>query len=328
MGMLVDGRWTDENEAKAKTDAGGAFKRAESGFRNWVTRDGAPGPTGDGGFAPERGRYHLYVAMNCPWAHRTLLTRALKGLEDTISLDKTVPGRNDQGWYFDDAHADTVLGKSALHEVYTEADPNCTGRVTVPVLWDRERETIVSNESSEIIRMMNDAFGALSNDDRDLYPEDLHAQIDHWNALIYATVNNGVYRAGFSSSQEAYDAAVRDVFATLDKLDAHLADNRYLCGDRFTEADVRLFPTMIRFDVAYFGAFKCNLRRLMDYEHLWAYTREIYQMPGVADTVDLDVYKRGYYSKSPQRNPLGIVPLGPDIDPGLPHGRGAAHTRA
>ena len=322
MGMLVDGRWTDENEAKAKTDASGSFKRVESGFRNWVTRDGQPGPTGEGGFAPESGRYHLYVAMNCPWAHRTLLMRTFKGLEDTISLDKTVPGRTNQGWYFNHDYIDTVLGKSALHEVYTAADANCTGRVTVPVLWDRERETIVSNESAEIIRMMNDAFEAFSNDDRDLYPEDVRGDIDTWNDLIYRTVNNGVYRAGFSSSQAAYDEAVRGVFATLDMLDAHLAENRYLCGDTFTEAYVRLFPTMIRFDVAYFGAFKCNLRRLMDYENLWAYTREIYQMPGVADTVDMEIYKRGYYSKSPQRNPLGIVPLGPDIDPGLPHGRG------
>lgn len=322
MGMLVDGQWTDENEAKSKTDASGAFKRVDSSFRNWVTTDGAPGPSGDGGFVPERGRYHLYVAMNCPWAHRTLLMRNFKGLQDTISLDKTLPRRSDQGWFFDDAHVDTVLGKSALHEVYTKADNNCTSRVTVPILWDRERETIVSNESAEIIRMMNDAFDAFSNGDRDLYPKDLRGEVDSWNDLIYRTVNNGVYRAGFSNSQDAYDAAVRDVFNTLDKLDAHLADNRYLCGDRFTEADVRLFPTMIRFDVAYFGAFKCNLRRLMDYENLWAYTREIYQMPGVADTVDLEIYKRGYYSKSPQRNPMGIVPLGPDIDPSVPHGRG------
>lgn len=322
MAMLVNGRWTEEDEAKTKIDKSGTFKRAESGFRNWITTDGAPGPSGGGGFVPERGRYHLYVAQNCPWAHRTMLTRVFKGLEDTISLDMTVPRRNDQGWHFDADHVDTVLGKSALHEVYTQADPDCTGRVTVPVLWDRERETIVSNESAEIVRMFNEAFDAFSNEDRDLYPDDLHDEIDGWNDLIYRTVNNGVYRAGFSASQEAYNTAVREVFATLDKLDAHLADNRYLCGERFTEADVRLFPTMIRFDVAYFGAFKCNLRRLIDYPNLWGYTREIYQMPGVAATVDLDVYKRGYYSPSPQRNPLGIVPLGPDIDPSVPHGRG------
>lgn len=322
MGMLVDGVWTQEDEAKNKTDKSGAFKRVESGFRNWITTDGAPGPSGEGGFVSANGRYHLYVAMNCPWAHRTLLMRTIKGLEDTISLDKTVPGRTDQGWYFNDEYVDTTLGTSALHEVYTAADPNCTGRVTVPVLWDKERETIVSNESAEIIRMMNEAFDAFSNDDRNMYPEDLRGQIDDWNDLIYNTVNNGVYRAGFSSSQAAYEEAVHAVFATLDKLEAHLAENRYLCGDRFTEADVRLFPTMIRFDVAYFGAFKCNLRRLIDYPNLWAYTREIYQMPGIADTVDLEIYKRGYYSKSPQRNPTGIVPLGPDIDPSVPHGRG------
>jgi len=217
---------------------------------------------------------------------------------------------------------DNVLGKSALHQVYTEADTNCTGRVTVPVLWDRERETIVSNESSEIIRMMNDGFAAFSNNDHDMYPEDLRSEIDAWNDLIYNTINNGVYRSGFSTSQSAYDEAVREVFKTLDTLEARLSDNRYLCGDRFTEADVRLFPTMIRFDVAYFGAFKCNIRRLIDYPNLWAYTREIYQMPGISETVDLDIYKRGYYSKSPLRNPTGIVPLGPDIDPGIPHGRG------
>ena len=321
MGTLVDGKWVDENETKNKTDKSGVFKRTESGFRNWVTRDGSAGPSGEGGFAPERGRYHLYVAMNCPWAHRTLLMRAFKGLEDTITLDKTVPGRTDQGWYFNDEYVDTVLKKSALHQVYTEADTNCTGRVTVPVFWDRERETIVSNESSEIIRMMNDGFAALSNNDRDMYPEDLRSEIDDWNDLIYSTINNGVYRAGFSTSQSAYDEAVHGVFKTLDKLEARLSDNRYLCGDRLTEADVRLFPTMIRFDVAYFGAFKCNIRRLIDYPNLWAYTREIYQMPGVSDTVDLEIYKRGYYSKSPLRNPTGIVPLGPDIDPNVPHGR-------
>jgi len=322
MGMLVDGVWTQDDEVRNKTDKSGAFKRAESGFRNWITTDGAPGPSGQGGFAPANGRYHLYVAMNCPWAHRTLLMRTFKGLEDTISLDKTVPGRTDQGWYFNEDYVDTILGTSALHEVYTAADPEVTGRVTVPVLWDKERETIVSNESAEIIRMMNEAFDAFSNDDRDMYPEDLRSDIDSWNELIYNTVNNGVYRAGFSSSQSAYDEAVRGVFETLDKLEVHLMENRYLCGDRFTEADVRLFPTLIRFDVAYFGAFKCNLRRLIDYPNLWAYTREFYQMSGISDTVDLDIYKRGYYSKSPQRNPTGIVPLGPNIDPSVPHGRG------
>jgi putative glutathione S-transferase len=322
MGLLVDGRWTDENEAKSKSDKSGAFQRSESAFRNWITADGAPGPSGEGGFVPERGRYHLYVALNCPWAHRTLLTRAFLGLEDVISVDRTLPRRKDKGWYFDDDHVDTVLGKHYLHEVYTATDPGCTTRVTVPVLWDRARETIVSNESAEIVRMLGDAFAAFSNTDLNLYPADLRDEIDAWNDLIYRAVNNGVYRAGFSMSQGAYEEAVREVFATLGRLEAHLADNRYLCGDRFTEADVRLFPTLIRFDVAYFGAFKCNLRRLIDHPNLWAYTREIYQMPGVAETVDLDVYKRGYYSPSPQRNPHGIVPLGPDIDPTVPHGRG------
>ena len=222
----------------------------------------------------------------------------------------------------DPAYRDTELGKDALHQVYTAADAHVTGRVTVPVLWDRERETIVNNESAEIIRMMNEAFAAFSNADADFCPEDLRDEIDQWNELTYNTLNNGVYRSGFARSQAAYDEAVVQVFETLDKLEAHLADNRYLCGERFTEADIRAFPTLIRFDVAYFGAFKCNLRRLVDYPNVWAYTREIYQMPGVAETCDLDVFKRGYYSPSPLRNPLGIVPLGPIIDPMEPHGRG------
>ncbi|MBO21736.1 MAG: glutathione-dependent reductase [Rhodospirillaceae bacterium] len=322
MAMLVDGQWVEENEAKNKTDKSGAFKRSDSTFRNWVTEDGSPGPTGTGGFMPEPGRYHLYIAMNCPWAHRTLLTRTLKGLVDIITLDKTVPRRNEQGWYFDDDHVDTVLGTSALHEVYTASDPDATTRVTVPVLWDRKTKSIVSNESAEIIRMFDGPFEVFSNNGLALYPGDLEDKINSWNDLIYHTINNGVYRAGFSTAQDAYETAVRDVFATLDRLETHLENNRYLCGERFTEADVRLFPTLIRFDVAYYGAFKCNLRRLIDYPNLWAYTREIYQMPGIADTVDLDVYKRGYYSRSPQRNPIGIVPLGPAIDPAVPHGRG------
>ena len=325
MGILIDGRWTDEDESKAKTDKSGRFNRAESVFRSWVSADGSAGPTGDAGFAAAPGRYHLYIAMNCPWAHRTALMRKFKKLDDVISLDHVLPRRDDRGWIFDNedpAYRDTELGRDALHEVYIAADPQVTGRVTVPVLWDRERETIVNNESAEIIRMMNTSFAAFSNTDVDFYPEELRDEIDRWNELTYTTLNNGVYRSGFARSQEAYDEAVVGVFATLDKLEAHLADNRYLCGDRFTEADVRAFPTLIRFDVAYFGAFKCNLRRLMDYPNLWAYTREIYQMPGIAETCDLDVFKRGYYSPSPQRNPLGIVPLGPIIDPMEPHGRG------
>ena len=325
MGLLVDGRWTDEDEVKAKNDNSGRFNRAQSVFRSWVTRDGTSGPSGEGGFAPEAGRYHLYVSMSCPWAHRTALMRKLTRLDDVISLDYVRPRRDERGWIFDNddpAYTDHVLGKDALNEVYIAADPHVSGRVTVPVLWDRERETVVNNESSEIIRMMSDAFAAFSNADIDFYPEDLRGVIDRWNDLTYNTLNNGVYRSGFASSQEAYDEAVVQVFATLDMLEAHLADNRYLCGERFTEADIRAFPTLIRFDVAYFGAFKCNLRRLMDYPNVWAYTREIYQMPGVAETCDLDTFKRGYYSANPLRNPLGIVPLGPIIDPMAPHGRG------
>jgi len=325
MGILVDGRWTEEDDVKAKTDKSGRFNRAQSVFRSWVSADGSAGPTGDAGFAAAPGRYHLYIAMNCPWAHRTALMRKFKKLDDVITLDHVLPRRDDRGWIFDNGDADyrdTELGKDALHEVYIAADPHVSGRVTVPVLWDRERETIVNNESAEIVRMMNSAFDAFSNSDTDFYPEALRDEIDAWNELTYTTLNNGVYRSGFAQSQAAYDEAVVGVFATLDKLEAHLADNRYLCGDRFTEADIRAFPTLIRFDVAYFGAFKCNLRRLMDYPNVWAYTREIYQMPGIAETCDLDVFKRGYYSPSPQRNPLGIVPLGPIIDPMEPHGRG------
>ena len=325
MGLLVDGQWVDEDEAKNKTDQSGRFQRAQSVFRSWVSADGSPGPSGEGGFAAAPGRYHLYIAVNCPWAHRTALMRELKKLDDVISLDHVLPRRDDRGWIFDNgdaAYSDTELGKEALHEVYIAADPHVTGRVTVPVLWDRERETIVNNESAEIIRMLNDAFDAFSNTDTDFYPAELHDEIDRWNDLIHNTLNNGVYRSGFARSQAAYDEAVVQVFATLDKMEAHLAANRYLCGERFTEADIRAFPTLIRFDVAYFGAFKCNLRRLLDYPNVWDHTREIYQMPGVAETCDFDVFKRGYYSPSPQRNPLGIVPLGPIIDPMEPHGRG------
>jgi putative glutathione S-transferase len=318
MGLLVNGLW--QSEETVPTGTGGHYLRPESQFRHWVTADGSSG------FPAEPGRYHLYLAIGCPWAHRTWIFRTLKRLEDVISMSIVAPRRTDQGWVFDPAdprYQDTLLGTRSLHEVYTLAQPDYTGRVTVPVLWDKKRQTIVNNESPEIIRMFNSAFNAFTDDRTDYYPEPLRAEIDAFNNLIYQTVNNGVYRAGFAATQEAYEEAVEAVFATLDQLEVRLATRRYLLGNPLTEVDWRLFPTLVRFDAAYHGAFKCNIRRLVDYPNLWAYTRELYQMPGIAETVDLEIYKQGYYSLSPSRNPLGIVPKGPVIDFSVPHGRSA-----
>ena len=323
MGKLLDGNWVDDDVGTA--DADGKFRRSKALLRSWVTADGAPGPTGEGGFKAEAGRYHLYIAINCPWAHRAAIFRRLKGLEEAISLSVCAPRRTDQGWVFDpsdDRYRDTLLGVEAMHQVYTAGQPDYSGRVTMPVLWDKRRQTIVSNESAEIIRMLNSAFIGVAGNDADFCPSDLLTEIDALNATIYATVNNGVYRTGFARTQEAYEEAATALFATLDDLDDRLSRTRYLLGDRPTEADWRLFPTLARFDVAYFGAFKCNLRRLIDYPNLWPYARELYQWPGVADTVDFGIYKRGYYSPSPARNPHGIVPKGPAIDFSQPHGRG------
>lgn len=308
MGVMIDGQYLAEDPTpESATD--GEFRRKASSIRGWI---------GEGGFAAEAGRYHLFVAWNCPWAHRALLTRAVLGLEDAISVSYAKPRRTDQGWVFDPegAFADPLFGVDAVHEVYGKHTPAYTGRITVPVLWDKQTGVIVNNESADIVRMLNGAFGG------DLYPDDLAAEVDAWNDLIYPTFNNGVYRAGFARTQEAYDKGVADVFATMDKVEAHLAQSQYLCGDRFTEADVRMFPTLARFDVAYHYAFKCNLRRLMDYPNLWGYAREIYQMRGVAETVNFDIYKQGYFSPSELRNPLGIVPAGPVTDWDVPHGRG------
>ena len=323
MGKLLDGRWVEDDVGT--TDADGKFRRSKALLRNWVTADGTPGPTGEGGFRAEAGRYHLYIAINCPWAHRAAIFRKLKRLEDAVSLSICSPRRTDQGWVFDPARErfrDTLLGAEALHQVYTLAQPRYSGRVTVPVLWDKRRRTIVSNESAEIIRMFNGAFDAVAGDHADYRPPDLTAEIDALNETIYTAVNNGVYRAGFARTQQAYEAAATVLFDALDGLDDRLGRTRYLMGDRLTEADWRLFPTLARFDVAYYGAFKCNLRRLIDYPNLWPYARELYQTPGIADTVDLEIYKRGYFSKSALRNPHGIVPKGPAIDFGEPHGRG------
>ncbi|RWR09472.1 glutathione S-transferase family protein [Paenirhodobacter populi] len=317
--MLVDGKWIGDWQPVQATDAKGGFVRQISGFRNWVTPDGAPGPTGKGGFRAEPGRYHLYVALICPWASRTLIGRRLKGLEEVISLSVVEPALGDQGWRFGDfpgATRDTVNGATWMHEIYTKADPHYTGRATVPVLWDKERGTIVNNESADILRMLNSGFGTLARNDIDLYPEDLRDRIDALNDRIYPALNNGVYRTGFATTQIAYEEAFRDVFATLDLLEGQLAQGGpFLFGNRLTETDVRLFVTLVRFDAAYYGLFKCNLRRIADYPALQAYMMRVLDVPGVRETVSIDHIKRGYYSIK-ALNPPGIVPVGPDL-PGL-----------
>ena len=322
MGLLIDGQWHDRwYDTK---ESGGRFVRKDSAFRNWITPDGAPGPSGEGGFPAEAGRYHLYVSLACPWAHRTLIFRKLKGLEQAISLSVVHWHMAENGWEFREGPGtipDPVLGAAFLHQVYTAAKPDYSGRVTVPVLWDKRRGAIVSNESSEIIRMLDSAFGGLGASGPDHYPEALRAEIDAVNARIYDTVNNGVYKAGFATSQEAYEEALEALFETLDWLEARLARRRYLLGERLTEADWRLFTTLVRFDPVYVGHFKCNLRRLADYPGLWAYTRELYQMPGIAETVDLGHIKRHYYGSHGTINPTGVVPKGPAIDFAAPHGR-------
>lgn len=311
--MLVDGKWTaDWHPVQAKDEKGG-FVRQVSGFRNWVTLDGAPGPTGEGGFAAEPGRYHLYVAYICPWASRTLIGRSLKGLKETIGVSVVEPALTREGWRFGDypgATADTVNGASFMHEIYTRADPHYTGRATVPVLWDRKRGTIVNNESADILRMMNDGFGSLATGTIDLYPPARREAIDAFNARIYPGLNNGVYRAGFATTQLAYEEAFLEVFAALDWVDGELGERDFLFADHPTEADIRLFVTLVRFDAAYHGLFKCNLRRLADYPRLRRFVRRLYDWPGVAETVSLDHIKRGYYSIA-SLNPTGIVPVGP-----------------
>ncbi|MCJ2036968.1 glutathione S-transferase family protein [Methylobacterium sp. J-068] len=321
MGLLVDGVWQDTwYDTKA---SGGRFKRTDAKFRNWVTADGAPGPTGEGGFPAEAGRYHLYVSLACPWAHRTLIVRALKGLEEAISVSVVDPHMGAEGWVFGDspgATPDPVNGAARLYEVYLKNDPAFTGRVTVPVLWDKRRAAIVSNESAEIIRMLNGAFGAAGPD---LYPADLAEAIDAVNARVYDAVNNGVYKAGFATEQGAYEEAVTALFAELDALEARLDRSRYLCGDRLTEADIRLFTTLVRFDPVYVGHFKCNRQRIADYPNLSHYLRDLYALPGVAATVNLTHIKRHYYESHPTINPTGIVPLGPDLDLDAPNDRAA-----
>ena len=323
MGLLVDGVWRDDSFDKARLE-GGRFNRPTTKFRNWVTPDGSPGPSGEGGFPAEAGRYHLYVSLACPWAHRTIIFRHLKRLENVISMSVTSWHMGENGWTFDKAEGssgDAVNGKNKLSEIYLLANFNYTGRVTVPVLWDKQRKTIVSNESSEIIRMLNSAFDALTNEGADYYPPELRGEIDAINDLIYPNVNNGVYRAGFAQTQSAYEDAFRDVFGALDKIERRLARQRYVAGPRLTEADWRLFPTLVRFDAVYYSHFKCNLRRIGDFDNLSNYTRDLYQTPGVDETVSIDHIKRHYYGSQRKVNPTGIVPLGPELDFTAPHDR-------
>ncbi|WP_336098223.1 glutathione S-transferase family protein [Roseovarius sp. CH_XMU1461] len=323
MGKLVDGIWRDSWYDTSAT--GGAFKRDSARFRNWITPDGAPGPSGEGGFAAQSGRYHLYVSLACPWAHRALIFRTLKGLEDHITVSVVHPDMLGEGWElradYPGATGDTLYGLPYLRDLYTRADPGISGRVTVPLLWDRERDTIVSNESAEIIRMFNGAFDALTGNRDDYWPEDLRAEIAPVNDRIYDTLNNGVYKAGFATSQEAYDAAVHPLFDTLDWLEERLSHRRYLMGTRITEADWRLFTTLIRFDLVYHTHFKCNRGRITDYPALWAYLRELYQWPGVAETVNFDHIVRHYHYSHDTVNPHRIIPINPDPDFSAPHGR-------
>ncbi|MEO1199218.1 MAG: glutathione S-transferase family protein [Pseudomonadota bacterium] len=322
MGLLIDGIWHDQwYDTKA---TGGKFVRKDSSFRNWVTPDGTAGPTGKGGFKAETGRYHLYVSLACPWAHRTLIFRKLKGLEEAISVSVVDPLMHEHGWVFSNAPGavpDSVNGAAKMHEIYTKADPTYTGRVTVPVLWDKETETIVSNESSEIIRMFNTAFAGIAAKSVDSYPAALRDEIDAINATVYDRVNNGVYKSGFATTQSAYEEAVTALFETLDDLDARLGRQRYLVGDQITEADWRLFTTLVRFDPVYVGHFKCNIRQIEDYPNLRNYLRELYQVPGVAETVNMDHIKRHYYASHETINPTRVVPLGPDLDLTTPHDR-------
>lgn len=314
MGLLIDGQWHDQWYDTSKD---GRFVRMDASFRNWVTKDGSAGPTGDSGFKAEAGRYHLYVSLACPWAHRTLILRKLKGLEQMISVSVVNAYMGAEGWTFEsgpDVEPDTVNGYTRMHQVYTHAKPDYTGRVTVPVLWDKQRQTIVSNESSEIIRMFNSAFdevGALAGD---YYPEQLRAEIDSINAEIYPAINNGVYRAGFATTQTAYEEALQELFSKLDELEQRLENQRYLTGGQITEADWRLFTTLVRFDAVYVGHFKCNLKRIVDCPNLWGYLRDLYQVPGVAETVNLENIKQHYYASHGTINPTGVVPMGPEID--------------
>ncbi|HFI0794898.1 TPA: glutathione S-transferase family protein [Streptococcus suis] len=315
MGLLQDGKWVDQWYDTKST--GGKFIRSVTQFRNWITPDGQASPTEEGGFKAESGRYHLYISLACPWASRTLIMRKLKGLEDHISLSVVHPLMLENGWTFEDGPGvikDILFNSDYLYQVYLKADPHYTGRVTVPVLWDKKTNTIVSNESAEIMRMFNTAFNDITGNHDDYYPEHLQDEIDTMNDFVYPNINNGVYKAGFSTSQAVYEKEVNNLFAALDKLEEHLADKNYLVGNQLTEADLRLFTTLVRFDPVYFGHFKCNIKSLVDYPNLWNYTKRIYNHAGIAETVDFDHIKQHYYGSHKTINPTGIVPVGPDLD--------------
>lgn len=323
MGQLVDGVWT--NDWYDTKSTGGKFERQDASFRNWITADGSAGPSGDKGFRAEPGRYHLYVSYACPWANRALFFLALKGLTDMIDVSVVHPDMLDQGWTFDTdfpgATGDRQFGLPFARDIYLKAKPGMTGRVTVPILWDKQRATIVSNESSEIIRMFNSAFDDITGNTDDYWPEDLRGTIESLNVRIYDTVNNGVYKAGFATAQKPYDSAVHALFDTLDWLEQRLGENRYLTGDRITEADWRLFSTLVRFDLVYHLHFKCNRNRIVDLPNLWAYTRELYQWPGIAETVKFDHIVRHYHYSHDTINPHRIIPINPSPDWHAPHGR-------
>lgn len=323
MGLLIDGQWHDQWYDTKST--GGRFERSASQFRNWITADGAPGPTGTGGFKAERDRYHLYVSYACPWAHRTLVMRAWKGLEPHIGVSVVHPRMLEHGWElrtdFDGATGDPLYGFDKLYQIYLKADPHYTGRVTVPTLWDKERETIVNNESAEIIRMLSSAFDGAGAASGEYYPAELRQAIDAINEVVYHHVNNGVYKAGFATSQSAYDEAVTALFNTLEDLERQLGERRYLLGNVLTEADLRLWTTLVRFDAVYVTHFKCDHKRIADYPNLFGFLRDIYQMPGVAKTVRMDHIRHHYFRSHPTVNPYGIVSIGPDLDFTAPHGR-------
>lgn len=322
MGLLQNGEWVDQ--WYDTESSGGRFVRKSPHFRNWITADGSAGSSGTAGFKAEANRYHLYVSLACPWAHRTMIFRALKGLEDMISASVVHWYMADKGWTFQDGNgviADTENNADYMYQVYTSALSDYSGRVTVPVLWDKKNKTIVTNESSEIIRMFNSAFDNIGAIAGDYYPESLREDIDRLNDRIYDTLNNGVYKAGFATTQEAYNEAIVPLFDTLDFLEQRLSSTRYLTGDTITEADWRLFTTLVRFDPVYVGHFKCNIRRIADYEHLSGYVRDLYQQPGIAATVNMEHIKNHYYASHESINPTRIIPMGPAIDYTLPHTR-------
>ncbi|WP_318435307.1 glutathione S-transferase family protein [Photobacterium leiognathi] len=322
MGLLVDGKWhTDWYDTKS---TGGKFERKASSFRNWITKDGSAGITGEAGFKAEPNRYHLYVSLACPWAHRAIIYCQLKGLDSMIPMSVVNAYMGDNGWNFeagDGVVADPIFNAQFLHQIYTQADPDYTGRVTVPVLWDKHKQTIVSNESADIIRMLNSAFDDVGAVKGDFYPQALRQQIDELNDFVYANINNGVYRAGFATTQEAYDEAVIALFDALEVIEQRLSTQRYLLGDHITEADWRLFTTLVRFDAVYVGHFKCNLKRIVDFPHLWGYVRDLYQVEGIVQTVDIDYIKAHYYGSHETINPTRIIPKGPELDFLSPHHR-------